>query len=127
MNNLDRPHVVIIGGGFAGLAAARALRRAPVTVTLIDRTNHHLFQPLLYQVATATLAPSDIAIPIRYVLRNQRNTTVLMADVSEIDVRNRTVSLSMSRNTFPTTTSLLPPAPGTHISATRNGSPGHPD
>ena len=67
------PRVVIIGGGFAGLAAARALRRAPVTVTLIDRRNHHLFQPLLYQVATASLSPADIAAPIRKVLSRQRN------------------------------------------------------
>jgi NADH dehydrogenase len=59
------PHVVIVGGGFGGLAAARALRNAPVTVTVVDRRNHHLFQPLLYQVATATLSPADIATPIR--------------------------------------------------------------
>ena len=88
-----RPHVVIIGGGFGGLHAARALRDAPVDVTLVDRTNHHLFQPLLYQVATAVLAPTDITIPIRYVLRKHRNTTVLMADVKRIDPDARTVYL----------------------------------
>jgi NADH dehydrogenase len=64
------PRVVIVGGGFGGLAVARALRRVPVCVTLIDRSNHHLFQPLLYQVATATLAPGDIAVPIRQLLRS---------------------------------------------------------
>jgi NADH dehydrogenase len=65
------PHVVIVGGGFGGLWAARALRRAPVTVTVVDRRNHHIFQPLLYQVATATLSPADIASPIRQVLRGR--------------------------------------------------------
>lgn len=64
-----QPRVVIIGGGFAGLHAARALRNAPVDVTLVDRTNHHVFQPLLYQVANTSLAPSDIAAPIRWILR----------------------------------------------------------
>ncbi|MBZ0089199.1 MAG: FAD-dependent oxidoreductase, partial [Thermoanaerobaculia bacterium] len=71
----QRPRVVIVGGGFGGLAAAKALRRAAVDVVLVDRTNHHLFQPLLYQVATAGLAPGDIAAPIRQILRAQKNTT----------------------------------------------------
>jgi NADH dehydrogenase len=79
-----RPKVLIIGGGFGGLYAARALRRALVDVTLVDRTNHHIFQPLLYQVATATLAPSEIAAPIRWLLRRQRNTEVLMAEVRRV-------------------------------------------
>jgi NADH dehydrogenase len=92
-----RPHVVIVGGGFAGLRAARRLGRADVDVTLVDRTNHHLFQPLLYQVATAVLAPSDITIPIRYVLRSQRNVTVLMAEVREIDVATRTLHMDDAR------------------------------
>ena len=83
--------VVIIGGGFGGLYAARALAHAPVNVTLIDRTNHHLFQPLLYQVATAMLAPSDVAAPIRWLLRHQRNTTVLLAEVTSIDAERRCV------------------------------------
>lgn len=88
-----RPHVVIIGGGFAGIRAARALRTAPVRVTLIDRTNHHLFQPLLYQVATASLAPSDIASPIRWILRRQQNAIVLLANVSRVDVSRQMVVL----------------------------------
>jgi len=79
------PVVVIAGGGFAGLSAAKALRNAPVQVFLIDRTNHHLFQPLLYQVATSVLAPGQIASPIREILRNQPNATVLMAEVTGVD------------------------------------------
>jgi NADH dehydrogenase len=81
----ERPHVVILGAGFAGLYAARALRRAPVRLTVVDRRNHHLFQPLLYQVATATLSPADIATPIRKVLKNQQNTSVIMAEARDVD------------------------------------------
>jgi NADH dehydrogenase len=88
------PHVVIVGGGFAGLYAARSLAHAPVRVTLIDRRNHHLFQPLLYQLATAGLQPSDIAAPIRKILRDQKNLTVLMGKVREIDPTTRAVRLS---------------------------------
>jgi len=80
---------VIVGGGFGGLTAARALNHAAVDVSVIDRNNHHTFQPLLYQVATATLNPSDITAPIRHVLRYQRNATVLLAEVSAIDLANR--------------------------------------
>jgi NADH dehydrogenase len=90
----SRPHVVIIGGGFGGIAAATHLEHAAVRVTLIDRTNHHTFQPLLYQVATAGLAPSDITVPIRWRLRGQKNAEVILATVTSIDVRNRTVQLS---------------------------------
>jgi NADH dehydrogenase len=87
------PHVVILGAGFGGLTAARRLRNARVRVTLIDRRNHHLFQPLLYQVATAALNPSDIAYPIRSAVRKQRNTRVLLADAKEIDTAQRRVIL----------------------------------
>src|SRR4030095_16738962 len=75
MQTQRQPHVVILGGGFGGLNAARALRRAPVHVTLIDARNHHLFQPLLYEVATAALSPADIAAPIRTILARQANAT----------------------------------------------------
>jgi NADH dehydrogenase len=85
--------VVIVGGGFGGLFAVRALARMPVQVTVIDRRNHHLFQPLLYQVATAGLNPSDIAYPIRSILRKQANTRVLLAAVTAVDVADRTVVL----------------------------------
>ncbi|MGH8158124.1 MAG: NAD(P)/FAD-dependent oxidoreductase [Rhodanobacter sp.] len=87
------PHVVILGGGFGGLWAARALRSAPVRITLVDRTNHHLFQPLLYQVATAGLSGPDIAAPLRHILRKQRNVTVRMDEARSIDVQQRRVAL----------------------------------
>ena len=86
-------HVVIIGGGFGGIAAARALKRAPVRLTLVDRRNHHLFQPLLYQVATAALNPSDIASPIRRILRRQRNASVILGEASSIDTQRKIVQL----------------------------------
>lgn len=94
------PHVVIVGGGFAGLTAARALRRASVRVTIVDRRNHHLFQPLLYQVATAALNPADIAYPIRSVLRSQQNTRTLLARVTGIDLAKKTVHLADGDLTF---------------------------
>ena len=87
------PHVVILGGGFAGLRCARALRGAPVRITLIDRSNHHLFQPLLYQVATASLSPSDIASPIRSILKRQKNLEVWMGEAVDVDVDRRVVVL----------------------------------
>lgn len=93
----ERPHVVIVGGGFGGLYAARALRSAPVRVTVIDRRNHHLFQPLLYQVATAALSPADIAAPIRHILRRQRNAEVLLAEVAAVDAGERVVALADGR------------------------------
>jgi len=88
------PHIVIIGGGFGGLSAARALRHADVRVTLIDRRNHHVFQPLLYQVATATLSPGDIAAPIRWILRKIKNVRVLLANATRIDVAAKRLDLS---------------------------------
>ena len=91
MNTL--PHIVIIGCGFGGLEATKALARAPVRVTVIDRCNHHLFQPLLYQVATAGLSAPSIAAPIRHIFRKQTNATVLMAEVTAIDTAARTVTL----------------------------------
>jgi len=87
----SRAHVVIVGAGFGGLACARALARAELDVTLVDRQNHHLFQPLLYQVATAGLAPSQVAVPIRSILRRQHNVRVLLADVAGIDLEARRV------------------------------------
>jgi NADH dehydrogenase len=90
----NRPHVVILGGGFGGLNAAKRLAKAPVRVTLIDKRNFHLFQPLLYQVATAALAPSDIAYPIRSILKKQANTTVLLDEVTGIDLTRQVVSLT---------------------------------
>jgi len=89
----ERPHVVIVGGGFGGLAAARGLADADVDVTLIDRRNHHLFQPLLYQVATAGLAPADIAHPIRSILESQRNCRVLLGEVVDINTDTHHVGL----------------------------------
>jgi NADH:ubiquinone reductase (H+-translocating) len=88
------PRVVIVGGGFGGLGAAKALRRAPADVTLIDRNNHHLFQPLLYQVATSALTPGQIGSPIRGILRGQRNTTVLMGEVTAVNTEQRYVVAS---------------------------------
>src|SRR6516162_8495831 len=87
----DRKRVVIIGGGFAGIAAARALRHADAEVLLIDRRNHHIFQPLLYQVATATLSPAEIAAPIRQLEAKQRNVSVLLAEVTGVNVASRTI------------------------------------
>jgi NADH dehydrogenase len=88
------PHVVIVGGGFGGLAAARGLSGAPVRITLVDRRNHHVFQPLLYQVATAGLAAPDIAAPIRHILRSQRNAATILAEVSGFDLRQRKIMIA---------------------------------
>src|SRR4051812_1661936 len=90
---MGTPNVVIVGAGFAGLRAARHLKGAPVHVTVIDRTNHHLFQPLLYQVATAALSPADIASPIRAVLRGQENVEVMMEEVVGVDAARKRVLL----------------------------------
>jgi NADH dehydrogenase len=91
---MAKPRVVIIGGGFGGLSAAKTLRRAPVDVTLIDRRNHHVFQPLLYQVATAGLSPGDIASPIRWILRRQANVRVWLAEAVAVDPSRHVVHLA---------------------------------
>jgi NADH:ubiquinone reductase (H+-translocating) len=90
-NNKNLPHIVIVGCGFGGLEAAKAFKGKPVRVTLIDRTNHHLFQPLLYQVATAGLAAPSISAPIRNLFRTQKNVKTLLGDVREIDAAGRCV------------------------------------
>src|SRR5262245_51434576 len=89
----ELPRVVIIGGGFGGLNAARSLRGEPVQTTVIDRANYHLFQPLLYQVAMAGLSSTDIAYPIRAALRHQPNTITLLAEVTSVDLECKTLSL----------------------------------
>ena len=86
--------MVIVGGGFGGLTAARALAERPVRVTLLDRRSHHLFQPLLYQVATAVLTPSQIATPMRSILRKQKNTTVILGEVTGIDKERKCIFAS---------------------------------
>jgi NADH dehydrogenase len=93
----DIPHVVIIGAGFGGLTCAQALKRTPVRITIVDRANHHLFQPLLYQVAMAGLSPADIAQPIRSILRNQKNVKVLLDEATDVDFNNQTVELRDSK------------------------------
>src|SRR5271166_6584005 len=91
MNEKARPQVVIVGGGFGGLKAAEALARLPVDITVVDRKNHHTFQPLLYQVATAGLSPAEIAAPIRGILARHKNVEVLLGEVSGFDLKNRKV------------------------------------
>jgi NADH dehydrogenase FAD-containing subunit len=91
---MSQPRIIIVGAGFGGLAAAKALKNTPAEILLIDRTNHHLFQPLLYQVATSVLTPSQIATPIRSILRNQKNTTVIMGEVTGVDKDQKCVIVS---------------------------------
>src|ERR1700686_2719370 len=91
---MAQPRIIIVGGGFGGLAAAKALRNAPAEITLIDRSNHHLFQPLLYQVATSVLSPGQIGYPIRGILRSQKNTTVIMGEVTGVDKDKKYVFVS---------------------------------
>src|SRR5580704_2334813 len=91
---MSQPKIVIVGGGFGGLAAARALRKVPAKIILIDRTNHHVFQPLLYQVATSVLSTGQIASPIRGILRNQKNTTVILGEVTGVDKEQKCVFIS---------------------------------
>jgi NADH dehydrogenase len=92
--SMTQPRIIIVGGGFGGLAAAKALGKAPAEIILIDRTNHHLFQPLLYQVATSVLAPSQIGFPIRAILRKQKNTTVVLGELTSVDKDKKCVFVS---------------------------------
>src|SRR6185436_1928323 len=89
MENAARAKVIIVGGGFAGIAAAKALAVAPVALTVFDRRNHHVFQPLLYQVATASLSPADISSPIRTILRGQENCEIVLGEITGVDIANR--------------------------------------
>src|ERR1700731_413056 len=88
---MSQPRVIIVGGGFAGLAAAKALKSTPAEIILVDRSNHHLFQPLLYQVATSVLMPGQIGTPIRGILRKQKNTTVILGEVTGVDKDDKCV------------------------------------
>src|SRR5258708_36185168 len=92
--NMPQPRIIIVGAGFGGLAAAKALKKTKAEVVLIDRTNHHLFQPLLYQVATSVLTPSQIATPIRSIFRNQKSTIVIMGEVTGVDKDQKCVFVS---------------------------------
>jgi len=109
----EAARIVIVGGGFGGLTAAKALRKAPVQVTVVDRQNHHLFQPLLYQVAMAGLAPSEIAVPIRSLLSKQKNTTVLLDEVTGVDLASRCVHFAEGRS-LPYDYLILAPGARTH-------------
>jgi NADH dehydrogenase len=90
-SGVNKPHVVVVGGGFGGMSVVSALARTPARVTLIDRRNHHLFQPLLYEVATAALSPAQIAVPLRHVFRRQKNASVILGDVSSVELDEKTV------------------------------------
>src|SRR5947207_13249565 len=114
----QRPRVVVVGAGFGGLEAARGLKRAQVDVTVIDRQNHHCFQPLLYQVATAALSPADVAWPIRHILRKQKNATVLMAEVRAVDTTKRLVQIDSATTNEPRS------RPASNASKTRPASGG---
>ena len=123
---MSEPHVVVIGGGFGGLSACKVLRSGTCSVTLLDRRNHHVFQPLLYQVATATLSPGDIAAPIRWVLRRARNIRVLLGEAARIDVSSRRVVLS-DGDIVDYDSSSSRPVRATRISDTPSGSHSRPD
>ena len=114
---MNEPHhrVVVVGGGFGGLFATRALRNAPVEVTLVDRNGHHLFQPLLYQVATGILSQGEIARPLREILRHQENASLLLGEVSQLDLVGRTVTSSaLGRTTITPYDSLVLATGATH-------------
>src|ERR1700686_3215282 len=99
---MPQPRIIVVGAGFGGLAAAKALRKTPARVFLIDRTNHHLFQPLLYQVATSVLTPEQIGSPLRGILRNQKNTTVIQGEVKGVEKDTRRVLVdSADRQSVP--------------------------
>ena len=126
MSGTATHRVVVVGGGFAGLQAVRGLRDAPVEVTLVDRQNYTLFQPLVYQVATGALSPAEIALPLRRIVRRQRNARVVLAEVTGFDLERREVLLDDLPNgdgprVSATTRSSSPPARGTRTSATRTG------
>src|SRR5678810_1101854 len=95
-----RPHVVIVGGGFGGLIAAKSLDGAEVDITLIDRTNHHLFQPLLYQVAMAGLSPAEIASPIRSILAHQENVRVMLGEATGVDLERKVLKIDEDEVAF---------------------------
>src|ERR1700693_4989556 len=110
---MSQPKIVIVGGGFGGLAAAKALRNVPAKIILIDRTNHHVFQPLLYQVATSVLSPGQIGSPIRGILRNQKNATVILGEVTGVDKDQKCVFVSdADRENVPITYDYLIVATG---------------
>ena len=110
---MAQPRIIIVGGGFGGLAAAKALKKSQAEIILIDRTNHHLFQPLLYQVATSILSPNQIGFPIRGILQNQKNTTVLLGEVTGVDKENKCVFVSdADRQNVPITYDYLVLATG---------------
>ncbi|WP_211177407.1 FAD-dependent oxidoreductase [Pseudonocardia acidicola] len=122
MTTEDRRHrVVVVGGGFGGLNVIRALARADVDITVVDRTNHHLFQPLLYQVATGILPPGLIAPALRSVIKKQKNARALLADVHDLDLANKVVRAegrTVGRWSCPTTRSSWRPGPPIPTSAT---------
>ena len=117
---MARPHIVIVGAGFGGLAAAHGLAGAAVDVTVVDRRNYHLFQPLLYQVATAGLSPAQIAQPIRAILRRAANVRVVLGRVSDIDKERRLVSVDRAARS-PTTIWSWRRVPGIPISVAMTG------
>ncbi len=114
--------MVVVGGGFGGLPALRYFAHRPVDVTVVDRRNHHLFQPLLYQVATGMLSPGQIAPPIRHVVRRWKNIRVELAEVTDFDLERRivhaTAAANLHRSSCRTTASSSPPAPASRTSAT---------
>ena len=121
MSPTQRHRVVVVGGGFGGLPATRLLAASDIDITLIDRRNHHLFQPLLYQVATGILSPGAISPVLRHILRKRKNVNVVLSNVTGFDLERRIVHTTSLRGKSPsisTTASLSPPAPGSRTSGT---------